>query len=987
MSVSLYGWQEASAAQFQESLTRFNVAANGSEMGTGKTVVTTVVAKRLQRRLFVLTRKSVVLDWHRWAGEVGVECVAMTAAKVRLGKSGLGHWVVKGRAFQWDLPPDALLVFDEAHDFGGIDTQQSRLLMAAKNQGLMHAVLSGTLFDNPMKCKAIGYSLGLHNLLDFWVWARKNGVRPGMFGMEFRPKNETPVQVMERLRLSLGMKFTRIRKADVPGFPVKNVIPFSVDTDTMPPDAELEGGRYGTDARRTVELMKLPGIIDRTQLLLDEGHSVVLFVNYHESFHALVAEFGDVCQVIGGQTDNQRAENIDRFQTNKVHVAVVMTQAGGTGTSFHDLYGRPRSSIICPGSSAPGFLQAIDRIHRAGALSPANIYVALAERIPVEKRIRKQIEKKLANLAALNDSDLDIQSGNQQHSIQHATTTSHSGGALPENSGASSHEQPLQSDQCSGDKIGQPHGPSGSPFCGFGDDDGTSVAGGDSHPDGETPPFGTADIFDPSTHAYTNNPGNSSGHSPGSSGPGKAHEPDHPASHHSVSPGAGHGTHPSEPSNEAAPMVKINLAKVPKPAELVVTHNTDPATAMPLPGPAELPQSDAVKATLAQRIEAKVEANHGERKHARSSPSKLKNLEICPSYEGDNSGPVHPVTLRGTAMHEASETGSMAGLDEEEVRLVTMCNDFMSEEIAIAEKVIDEQHLKTHDPDVQGFVDKIIVFKPNAQGRRKLAIRDYKYGWNAVDGPRENPQAIAYTLAAFLQWPDADEIDFAFLIPRLDLVLTHTFTRADMDWMKLRISTIAERVRKLAGKEFNVVDSNCLYCGYKAHCKPMHAKSLTIARANDNPDLQLPLPAILDPSQMTDPQQVAYGLNVAAHVEDWVKRMRARALDIRLETGVEIPGYTLVEQQAKREIANPPGAWEVIKTEFGVTQEEFLSACKVSITQLETVVKDHAPHGKKAEAATKFTDRLADEGFLTRGASFPVLRRDKKKAPAKTVTE
>lgn len=376
--------------------------------------------------------------------------------------------------------------------------------------------------------------------------------------------------------------------------------------------------------------------------------------------------------------------------------------------------------------------------------------------------------------------------------------------------------------------------------------------------------------------------------------------------------------------------------------------------------------------------------NHKVRTHARCSPSKLKNLEICPSYEGDDEAPVHPVTLRGTAMHEALETGDNSHLlDDEELRLVTMCREFLAEEVAAAETVIDEQHLKTHDKDVQGFVDKLLIFPKNpTTGRRKAKIRDFKMGWNAVDTPDQNPQAIAYTLAVFLQWEDVDEVDFAFLIPRLDLVLQHTFTRADVPALRLRVSLIADRVRKLAGKEFNPVNENCLYCGRKATCRPCIDKSLTIARGYDDGS-KLPLPATLDPSQLTDPQQIAYGLNAASVLESWIEQMRRHALRFRQEIGVEVPGYDYIERQAKREIANPVGAWEILNKEFGVTQEEYLSACKASITQLEKVVKDHAPHGAKDKAAERFTDRLLDEGFLTRGASFHVLQRSKKKKALK----
>jgi len=66
------------------------------------------------------------------------------------------------------------------------------------------------------------------------------------------------------------------------------------------------------------------------------------------------------------------------------------------------------------------------------------------------------------------------------------------------------------------------------------------------------------------------------------------------------------------------------------------------------------------------------ETNHSERQHATYSPSKLKALEICPRFQQDNDAPPHPITLRGTAMHEAVEAGTpeIEGLSDYEKEMV-----------------------------------------------------------------------------------------------------------------------------------------------------------------------------------------------------------------------------------------------------------------------------------------------------------------------------
>lgn len=359
-----------------------------------------------------------------------------------------------------------------------------------------------------------------------------------------------------------------------------------------------------------------------------------------------------------------------------------------------------------------------------------------------------------------------------------------------------------------------------------------------------------------------------------------------------------------------------------------------------------------------------------ERKHARSSPSKLKHLEICPSYESDNSKQeIHPITFRGTAMHDAMENDDDSALTTEEIGFVTMCRDFLADELLWAEEVHKEIHVKTHDKDVQGFLD--VFLKKGTKGK----IRDFKMGFNLVDEPDKNLQALAYVLGVFMKFPDLDEIDFAFLIPRADAVLQHTFTRADLPAIKLRISTIAERVRQLEGVEFNPQNENCLYCTRKALCPTLHSKALTIATGY-NDDERLALPTEFHSSEILDPADMARALNMAAVLDKWCDSVRSHALALRMNLGTEIPGYDLIERQGKRTIPDPLKALEIAQS-FGLTAEEFTAAATVSYSALATTLKDKTPKnkGKRVQA---FEDALRDGMALTRGGSFHVLQKTRK---------
>ena len=72
--------------------------------------------------------------------------------------------------------------------------------------------------------------------------------------------------------------------------------------------------------------------------------------------------------------------------------------------------------------------------------------------------------------------------------------------------------------------------------------------------------------------------------------------------------------------------------------------------------------------------------------HHELGPSTLKYVEICPGYRSSNE--TNPFAEEGTMLHSACETGNMDGLNDEQLRLVTACLDYL----APMEVVADETH-------------------------------------------------------------------------------------------------------------------------------------------------------------------------------------------------------------------------------------------------------------------------------------------------------
>ena len=76
--------------------------------------------------------------------------------------------------------------------------------------------------------------------------------------------------------------------------------------------------------------------------------------------------------------------------------------------SIHDLHGNhPRITLLSPTFNATELVQALGRVHRAGAKTKSLqriVYIANT----VEEKIADKLEKKIKNLNNLNNGDLDL---------------------------------------------------------------------------------------------------------------------------------------------------------------------------------------------------------------------------------------------------------------------------------------------------------------------------------------------------------------------------------------------------------------------------------------------------------------------------------------------------------------------------------------------------------------------------------------------------
>ena len=432
LSPDLYEWQEDHCDKLVKSVKKHGFAKDGSDTGTGKTVVALEVARRCGLEAFVVCPKSVIPAWVEWMEKFNQNPeYVVNYEKLKGGKTDWG-WIPKKGFFRWKtLDPDkTLIIFDEDHRMKGHKSLNSKILISAKALGFRILMLGATSCSNPLEMRAMGYALDMHGGTDWWNWCQKNGCKKGRFSLEFR----TPGPTLKKFHKHIYEegRGSRIRIKDLPEntFPENIVIPegYHLDEDidsiydSMADELKLleerieEGESEDTPliiqlrARQKIELMKVPTFVELAQDAYAENCSVAIFVNFKDTLEAIAQRLSDLCPmsiVEGGQSQEFRETQVENFNNDEARVIVSMIQAGGIGINLHDKKGdHPRVSLISPGFSAIELRQTLGRIHRAGGKTPAVQKIIFAAD-SVEMRVCNKVKMKLNHLDLINDDELN----------------------------------------------------------------------------------------------------------------------------------------------------------------------------------------------------------------------------------------------------------------------------------------------------------------------------------------------------------------------------------------------------------------------------------------------------------------------------------------------------------------------------------------------------------------------------------------------------
>jgi superfamily II DNA or RNA helicase len=313
-----------------------------------------------------------------------------------------------------NLPHDCVIIFDEAHRCKNPRTLNSVLLYTLAKTTAKIVMLSATISDKFENFALCGFVLGLYsqirNAKNWMLSVSKdcNNIFSGVHDQIY-PEYAARMRIKDLGKLfpdnSISCNCYDMKNAKEIEEQYKlieeEVIRLQINEDLS--GCGLARILY---CRMKIEMLKVPTYIEQAKKFIEEGASVAIFVNFTQSLQTIADELNTKCIIFGQQTREERDNAIDRFNNDLERIIVCNINSGGVGVSLHDLNGiYPRVSIISPGYSAQSIVQALGRIHRAGAKTAVRQRIIFCSNT-VEEQICSNMRDKITNIAMLNDNDL-----------------------------------------------------------------------------------------------------------------------------------------------------------------------------------------------------------------------------------------------------------------------------------------------------------------------------------------------------------------------------------------------------------------------------------------------------------------------------------------------------------------------------------------------------------------------------------------------------
>ena len=170
------------------------------------------------------------------------------------------------------------------------------------------------------------------------------------------------------------------------------------------------------DARRVIELQKVPTFVNLAVDALGRGRSVILFVEYHQTSELLFEMLSRYRpRLYTGETKRgARQPILDAFQQGEFDLLIAHHAVAREGVSMHDIIGgHPRTVIISPCWGGITAIQVLGRADRLCRLSDTEQIIVYAQtsnaggkaKFGWDARVAEVMRSKIHNITELNEGE------------------------------------------------------------------------------------------------------------------------------------------------------------------------------------------------------------------------------------------------------------------------------------------------------------------------------------------------------------------------------------------------------------------------------------------------------------------------------------------------------------------------------------------------------------------------------------------------------
>jgi superfamily II DNA or RNA helicase len=435
----LYQNQKIHVENLRKSLEKYSRVLDTSETGTGKTYTSVFVCKQENLIPFIICPKIVIYNWKKVLNNAEIKKYFITSYEKFHNlkyhdEQNIEHEfkLIKKKkikkdneniiSYEYDESVDIednknkIIIYDEVHKCKNINTINSKILLElTKIKNIKLLLLSATLLDRHTYFIHVGYVLKIYDSVQkgrMWLnnIIKKYGHGNEAYGIFMSINNiyASRMKLIDCLGDNIFQNdiYTRCEKMDSWELIEKEYENINIIV------KQLQENKKKANVlsrilfcRQQIELLKIPTFIKLTNEYIENGNSVVIFVNFTQTLLNLATELNTDCICYGGISEVLINKNINDFVENKKRVIICNIKKSTIGISLHDTIGNfPRISLISPTWSAIELLQAFGRIYRSGIKSHSKQYILFCSNT-YEEKIAENIKAKIKNIAMFNDGN------------------------------------------------------------------------------------------------------------------------------------------------------------------------------------------------------------------------------------------------------------------------------------------------------------------------------------------------------------------------------------------------------------------------------------------------------------------------------------------------------------------------------------------------------------------------------------------------------